>query len=139
MIGKVGTVTQAEDMRKSERRKHPRFIVRQDALLYNNDVLAEVVEISVGGVACRCFTHPEDEVLLMDDFGLLNCEAGQYVKGLSCRLVRSQDLSPEEQDGFGNMTAWFLEFKDLDTEQNEELARFITGCSKEYAGELVSH
>jgi hypothetical protein len=122
-----------------ERRRHPRFMVGQDALLYNHNVFAEILDISMGGVACQCLVHGEDYGAPMADIDLLDCDAGKHVKGLSCRLVRDREVPLQDEAGLTHMHTWFLEFTDLSEWQREQLARFIANCSQDGGKPLQIH
>lgn len=122
-----------------ERRRHPRFVMGQDALLYNRDVFAEIVDISMGGIACQCLVHGEDYGAPMTDIDLLDCDAGMHVKGLSCRLVRDREVPLQDAVGLTHMHTWFLEFTDLSERQREQLAWFISTCSQDSDNRLQIH
>ena len=75
---------------ENERRKHPRYKMKK-IISINNDILAEVVDISGSGISCTCLGNIEKPFTCINEIELLNYELGTSVKGLHCRLVRSRN------------------------------------------------
>jgi c-di-GMP-binding flagellar brake protein YcgR len=112
-----------------DRRRYPRYPVRHDTLLYNESSLAEIYDISSGGMACRHVVGLEDDTEVITDVELLNCIMGFHVEGLSCRKVRDIFMDGNSEDAVSTQADCFFEFVDLNKQQEEDLGRFIRTCT----------
>jgi c-di-GMP-binding flagellar brake protein YcgR len=120
-----------------DRRRFQRYPVRHDTLLYNESSLAEIYDISSGGLACRHVVGLEDETEVITDVELLNCIMGFHVEGLSCRKVRDISMHDHSEDSVLNQADCFFEFVGLNKQQEEELSRFIRTCTHTIRPKIV--
>ncbi len=119
-----------------ERRRHPRYTLGNDALLYNQEHFAEILNISIGGIACRCLIESSGFSNKVNHVDLLDCNGGINVQGLKCRRVR-KSVSQSVSDHNRHLTReHFFEFIDLSESQTEELEQFIVSCMAGSAGQI---
>lgn len=120
-----------------ERRKYRRFKVLHDALLCSAENLAEIIDISSGGIACRSLVGMTDRVIRLDDVELLNCNNGIAIQGLECRRVERLVSDREKRKVLPVPPNCFFEFVGLTAYQAESLSSFIDSCSKKVGTEIV--
>ena len=113
----------------NERRKYQRYPVNQDTLMYNNDSLAEILDISFGGFVCKGQVGSDDQQALLTDVELLNCTIGQNINGLRCRKVRSHRAIQDAESAGYLSSDYGFEFVQLSPGQVTELRRFIESCT----------
>lgn len=113
-----------------ERRRFKRYPIQQNSMLCNERSLAEIFDISSGGLACRNFIGVQDTSDTLNDVEIINCEIGLSVQGLKCRLVRTKNLT-DTPAGKNNQEAdCFLEFVGLNDVQSSALGTFIENTSR---------
>lgn len=120
-----------------ERRKSKRFKVIHDTLLCCEENLAEIVDISAGGIACRKLVGMRGAAAGLQQVELLNCITGLAVEGLECRRVDRLISEREKRKKLPVVPDCFFEFVGLTAYQAESLARFIDSCSKNVESEIV--
>lgn len=113
-----------------ERRKFKRYPIHQNSMICNEESLAEVLDISKGGLACRNFVGLHGASDILTDVELLNCEIGLSVQGLNCRLVRSKDREGGTRVQSDQEPDCFLEFVELSDMQANALGTFIENTSR---------
>ena len=91
------------------------------ALSVNQDILAEVIDISNSGLSCRSLTSKDTPWPTVIEMGLLNCTFGKSVENLSCRMIRSNRVTTNRKT-FMNFS---LEFQNLTSWQRNQLDQFI--------------
>ena len=109
----------------NERRKHPRYRVNKDVLSINQDVLAEVIDISNSGMACRCLTSTDKPLTAITEIELLNCELGTSIESLHCRMVRSSNKTISGAFTSTMIMHFSLEFQNITGSQHQQLDQFI--------------
>ena len=119
-----------------DRRRHPRYSVERNALLYNQEHFAEILNISVGGLACRCLVESDIFGSEVNNVDLLDCNGGKNVQGLKCRRVRHGVQKAEQEHDRYLTREHFFEFVDLCEEKTDELLQFILSCTSGSAGGL---
>jgi hypothetical protein len=112
-----------------ERRKYPRYRVDKDVLSINQDILAEVLDISTGGMSCRCLMSTDKPLTAITEIELLNCELGTSIECLSCRIVRSSKKTISDAFTSTVIMNFGLEFQDLTGSQCQQLDQFIADNS----------
>lgn len=120
-----------------ERRKFKRFQIHQNSMLCNEGSLAEVFDISKGGLACRNFVGLQGASDILTEVELLNCEIGLSVQGLKCRLVRSKEHAGGSVVQNNQEADCFLEFVELSEMQANALGTFIENTSRGPGPELI--
>ncbi len=129
----------SESTNHRERRRHPRYTLGNDALLYSQEHFAEILNISIGGMACRCLIESDGFSNEVNNVDLLDCNGGINVQGLKCRRVRkSAQKSGPDHDRYLTRD-YFFEFMDLNETQEKELLQFILSCTSGSVGEVESH
>jgi len=112
-----------------ERRRNPRYKLNKDVLSINQEILAEVMDISKSGVACQCLMSTRKSLPDFVEIELLNCELGTSVECLPCRMVRCNKKFILDAFTSTMIMSFSLEFKNLTAAQRKELARFIRNNS----------
>jgi c-di-GMP-binding flagellar brake protein YcgR len=110
---------------ENERRRHPRYTMNKKVLLINEDILAEVVDISESGISLQCLANVAEKLNKIITIEIVDCGMGTSVEDLFCRLVRSSKkvFSPAS---FSAMIMNFsLEFLDLSQIKRKQLLQFI--------------
>ncbi len=120
-----------------DRRRYTRYPVRHDTLLYNESSLAEIYDISSGGMACRHVVGLVDDTEVITDVEILNCLMGFHVEGLCCRKVRDISMHDHAEKPELNKADCFFEFVGLNKQQEEQLSRFIKSCTHTVRPEIV--
>lgn len=120
-----------------DRRRFTRYQVHQNSILCNGESLAEVLDISAGGLACKSFIDQQDSSKVITDVEILNCDIGQSVQGLNCRRVRIGEKVEQVSVKNGMSPDCFFEFIEMSSRQADELRRFIKESSNGSAPELL--
>ncbi len=84
----------------SERRKHQRFQMLDYALVFNDTVLGEIVDISEGGFAFKHKADVEIPVATEVNFDIMCTVKGILIEQLPCHTVSSfnmEESSPDKQ------------------------------------------
>ena len=110
---------------RNERREHPRYRVNKDVLSINQDILAEVIDISKCGMSCRCLTSTDRPLTAITEIELLNCELGTSIESLHCRMVRSSQKTISGAFTSTLITHFSLEFQNITGSQRQQLDQFI--------------
>ena len=113
------------DVVQRERRRHPRYKVNRDVLSINQDILAEVLDISNSGMSCQCLTSTQKPLTAVTEIDLLNCELGTSIEGLSCRMVRSSKKTISDALTSTMIMNFSLEFQHVTRKQHSILDKFI--------------
>ena len=92
-------------------------------LLLNENGFAEVIDFSERGATCRIYTSHAVEEFERKGVDLFNCLAGQYLRGIPCRLAYS--LRQRAEPGKNGKRIYQLEFPGLTDEKSRELKQFI--------------
>ena len=110
---------------RNERRKYPRYTMNKEVLSINEDILAEVVDISESGISLRCLASVAEKLNAIITIEIVDCGMGTSVKDLFCRLVRSSKkvISPASISAM-IMNSSF-EFLDLTQIKRKQLLQFI--------------
>jgi hypothetical protein len=110
---------------QEERRRHTRFRVSNNILFINQDTLAEVIDISTCGMACRCLTRADKPITEFSEIELLNYDLDISIEGLPCRIVRSSKTAITDSLLTTLIMHFSIEFKGLTNKQRRQLDRFI--------------
>ena len=110
---------------QKERRKYTRYKVTQDVLSVNQDVLAEVIDISECGISCQGLTYTAKPLATIIEIELLNCELGTSIDCLPCRIVRRSKKAIFDEFASTMIMNFSLEFTNLTSKQLKLLGQFI--------------
>ena len=109
-----------------ERRKRPRYKVNKDVLSINQDILAEVIDISTCGMSCRCLMSTDKPLTTITEIELLNCELGTSIECLPCKMVHNSKKKISDAFTSTVVMNFGLEFQDLTGRQCQLLDQFIS-------------
>ena len=118
-----------------ERRKHRRYQVAENVLVFNSTTFGQIINISKGGLAFRYLAQKDDPPLATFEIGILNGDNGFYLDQLKCRTVTVNDTPPIHPTSSTIIRKTGIQFTDLTPEQNERLASFLAENS---IGEALS-
>ena len=111
-----------------ERRRHPRFDVGDNVLVFSNDTFGQILNISKSGLAYRYLSVKEDWIDTTVELGVLNTETGFYLDKLNCKIVTSNDSEAIHPSSSTLVRTNGVEFVDMTDDQLLCLFNFI----KEY-------
>ena len=109
---------------KVERRKHPRYIVKNGAIEVHtrqSKIIGKLEDISKCGLAFR-YTPVQDEKVNSETVDIMDTGPARfYLSGFVCRLVRDIPTLSEDQNFTGNETHLCgMEFVKFEMEENLE-------------------
>ncbi len=110
----------------AERRKHERQKAGDSLIMYNEKMYAEIIDISKGGLLCKCRVSPKKMFSPVFDVEILDRDSGKFIKGLSGVLVRCAQLQPKESNATDVILDFGIEFKNMTEEKENLLDQFIT-------------
>jgi len=114
-----------EKSSSTERRKHPRYNVGDNVLVFSHDTFGQILNISKSGLAYRYLTVKDDAIATNVELGFLNTESGFYLDKLCCKVVRSNDSSPLHPSSSTLIRTNGVEFAYLTDEQHSVLDSFL--------------
>ena len=114
-----------EKSSSTERRKHPRYNVEDNVLVFSQDTFGQILNISKSGLAYRYLTVKDDAIAADVQLGFLNTENGFYLDKLCCKVVRSNDSSPVHPSSSTLIRTNGVEFAYLTDEQHSILDSFL--------------
>jgi hypothetical protein len=109
----------------TERRKHPRYNVGDNVLVFSHDTFGQIMDISKSGIAYRYLTAKDDTTTTDVELGVLNTETGFYLDKINCKVVRSNDSSPLHPSSSTFIRTNGIEFAMLTDEQHAILDNFL--------------
>ena len=114
--------------RTVERRRHPRYRVKEDAVAFYGGWPCAIVDISEVGIAVSC-ANPEQEPVEADHLDLFLADADFYLPQLAVRLVTAQPALPRSMFSLLRFKRIGLKFSHLSTQQQARSKEFIRCCS----------
>jgi hypothetical protein len=99
--------------------------MNKDVLSINQDILAEVLDISNCGMSGRCLTSTVKPLTAITEIDILNCELGISIEGLPCRMVRCSKKKISDALTSTLIMNFSLEFQFLTSNQHLILDQFI--------------
>ena len=108
-----------------ERRRHPRYTMNKKVLSINEDILAEVVDISESGISLRCLANVSEKLNKIITIEIVDCGMGTSVEDLFGRLVRSSKQVSFPASLSVMIMDFSLEFLDLTYIKRKQLLQFI--------------
>ncbi len=121
-----------------ERRKHKRYLLKENVLVFNEATFGQIINISKGGLSFRYLTQRDEKPLTSFAIGILNGDNGLYLENLRCRTVTVTDTPPIHPSNTTIIRKTGIKFMGLTPEQNKLLAKFIANNSiKEELGALI--
>ncbi|MCB2181181.1 MAG: PilZ domain-containing protein [Desulfobulbaceae bacterium] len=119
--------------RLEERRKHKRYQLSDDILVFNETTFGQIINISKGGLAFRYLTNKEITQDMLLELGILNSSNGFYLENIPCKTVTSTDSAPIHPTGSTIVRRNGVMFDNLTPEQIEKLETFLAENSAETA------
>lgn len=107
-----------------ERRRHPRFLVKEGTLAINDQIVGPVINISLGGMAFEYYDNDMQDAPDMD-MGIFFSETGFLLTNLTSEAVYEEtvDSSVSFLPLIRKRTS--IKFVDLTPTQRQKLLRFI--------------
>lgn len=109
----------------TERRKHSRYIVKDNILLFNGSIFAEIVNISLGGVFCRFLTDVHEQLNPIHSIDLINAPDKIFVKNISCHDLNWADHDTRQLFNSTALRNCRLQFAQVDREKKNQLLQFM--------------
>ena len=114
-----------------ERRKHKRYQLSDDILIFNETTFGQIINISKGGLAFRYLTNKDISQERLLELGILNSSSGFYLENIPCKTVTSTDSAPIHPTGSTIVRRNGVMFNDLSADQMEKLEIFLAENSGE--------
>jgi len=109
-----------------ERRKHKRYQLSDDILVFNETTFGQIINISKGGLAFRFLTSKEITQDAYFELGILNSSSGFYLENIPCKTVTSTDSAPIHPTGSTIVRRNGVEFGELTSEQRQKIEEFLS-------------
>ena len=110
----------------SDRRKHKRHAVSDDAIAACNTKIGRIINISEGGMAANFFT---DEPFSEEDKATILCRTKNLlIENMPIRLVRKNDKPFSPMSGF-QIQPVGVKFNYSNTAQQDQIKEYISGLS----------
>ena len=123
-----------------ERRKHQRFHLSDDILVFNETTFGQIINISKGGLAFRFLTSKDINQDSFFELGILNSASGFYLENIPCKTVTSTDSAPIHPTGSTIIRRNGVQFGDLSLDQLQKIEEFLAESSDKVApSEIISH
>lgn len=114
-----------ENSSSTERRKHPRYNVGDNVLVFSHETFGQILNISKSGLAYRYLAAKDDTMAADVELGFLNTESGFYLDKLRCNVVRSNDSIPLHPSSSTLIRTNGVEFAQLTDKQYSILDGFL--------------
>ena len=109
-----------------ERRRHPRFDVGDNVLVFSSDTFGQILNISKSGLAYRFLTVKDDWIDSIIEIGFLNTETGFYLDKLNCKIITSNDSEPIHPSSSTLVRTNGVEFINLTDDQHTCINNFLS-------------
>lgn len=108
-----------------ERRKHKRYQLSDDILVFNDTTFGQIINISKGGLAFRFLTSKEIGQNPFFELGILNSSSGFYLENIPCQTVTSTDSAPIHPTGSTIVRRNGVKFTHLTDEMLQKIDEFL--------------
>jgi c-di-GMP-binding flagellar brake protein YcgR len=108
-----------------ERRNHPRYEVKDNILLFNGTIFAEIVNISMGGIFCRFLTDIHDQPTPIRRIDLINASEKIFLQEVTCKDLNWSDTETRQLFHSTALRNCRLKFNDMDAETKAKLLQFV--------------
>ncbi len=122
-----------------ERRKHKRYQVMKNVLVFNSSTFGQIINISKGGLSFRYLAQKDDPPLSVFEIGILNGDNGFYLDKLGCRTITVNDTPPIHPTSSTIIRRTGIQFTDLTPDQNKRLAHFLTNYTTGEAASILTN
>lgn len=109
----------------NERRNHPRYEVKDNILLFNGSIFAEIVNISMGGIFCRFLTDIHEQPTPIEHIDLINASEKIFLQQVTCKDLNWSDAETRQLFHSTALRNCRLKFKDLNVDTRAKLLRFM--------------
>lgn len=109
----------------TERRRHTRYTVGDNVLVFSHDTFGQILNISKSGLAYRYLTVKNDRISTDVELGFLNTEDGFYLDKLNCKIIRSNDSTLLHPSSTTLIRTNGVEFLQLTDEQRSFIDSFL--------------
>lgn len=108
-----------------ERRKHPRYKLSDDILVFNETTFGQIINFSKGGLAFRYLTSKDIVQGTFVALGILNSASGFYMENIPCKTVSTSDSTPIHPTGSTIVRQNGVQFENLTNEQILQIESFL--------------
>ena len=108
-----------------ERRKHTRYNVDENVMVFNTTTFGQIINICKGGLAFRYLADKNDPPLNSFELGLMNSNNAFLLDNIHCRLVTVTDSPPIHPSSSTIIRRTGVCFTNLTIEQQAELDCFL--------------
>ena len=108
-----------------ERRKHKRYNVEENVLVFNATTFGQIINICKGGLAFRYLANKNDPPLTSFELGLMNGNNGFLLDNIHCRTVTVTDSPPVHPSSSTIIRRTGVCFTNLTIKQQESLDNFL--------------
>lgn len=108
-----------------ERRQHPRYNVKDNTLLFNGSIFAEIVNISMGGIFCRFLTDVNEQPSPIEQIDLINASDKIFLHHVDCRDLNWSDSETRRLFNTTALRNCRLKFDYSDNRTWKNLFRFV--------------
>ncbi len=109
-----------------ERRKHKRYHLSDDILVFNELTFGQIINISKSGLAFRYLTTKDVVQDPYFELGILNSSNGAYIENIPCKTITSTDSAPIHPAGQTIIRRNGVQFGQLTKEQLQKIEEFLT-------------
>lgn len=109
----------------TDRRSHQRYEVKDNILLFNGSIFAEIVNISMGGVFCRFLTDIHEQPTPIERIDLINASEKIFLQQVTCKDLNWSDTETRQLFHSTALRNCRLKFKDLDVDTHAKLLHFV--------------
>jgi len=115
-----------------ERRRFPRFKVKDGTIAINKIILGPVVDISLGGMAFEYYNNYIENIE-HSEIGFYHIDSGFFMTGLPSKIIQDRIIEPNTGIIPIIRKRRSIEFQDLTSDQKSKLQCFIDQHSTVYA------
>lgn len=111
-----------------DRRKHQRFVLDGTCIIQHEKKVGTVIDVSVGGVYCKCFGKDECHAGLSFNANIYCREHELCAEDISIKVLSSEVIPGQFAKDF-EVRKCRAQFEQLEGSQRDELASFIVRAS----------
>ncbi len=108
-----------------ERRKHKRYCVDENILVFNSSTFGQIINICKGGLAFRYLADKNDPPLNSFELGLINSNNAFLLDNIHCRAITVTDSPPVHPSSSTIIRRTGVCFTNLTIEQQKLLDHFL--------------
>lgn len=113
----------------TERRRHSRYSVKDNILLFNGSIFAEIVNISLGGIYCRFLTDVQEQPIPIRFIDLINAPDKICVENINCNDLNWSDYDTRQLFHSTALRNCRLQFTQIGIEKKNQLLQFMNSVA----------